>query len=226
MLILCSRRSPRPLLCVLASFESGEYVRLEKGVAKESLITLNKASYYDPSKNVRYQVIDSVSQLKSEDWNRVVAVFVSGAAWQFAEWPTKIWANPAAIFENGLTNTHSAIRRPSAICCPRSDRLCSVLCGFLFALSVRVPSSLRRRGTASKHCAVENTQTAGQTHVSSEPAAVRVSLLRLSRLFSLFVLFPQLSKTKRHNDRSIALDFWHTLNEFIAARNAVKKLNI
>lgn len=90
----CARARP-------CSFESGEYVRLEKGVAKESLLTLNKASYYDPSKNVRYQVIDSVSQLKSEDWNRVVGVFVSGAAWQFAEWPTTKWANPAAIFENG-----------------------------------------------------------------------------------------------------------------------------
>lgn len=36
----------------------------------------------------------------------------------------------------------------------------------------------------------------------------------------------QISKTKRHGDRSVVLDFWHILNEFIAARNASKKLII
>ena len=83
-------------------FESGEYMRVEKGVVKESMLTLNKASFYDPSKNVRYQVVDDVTQLKTEeDWHRVVAVFVSGPAWQFADWPKKKWTNPAAIFENG-----------------------------------------------------------------------------------------------------------------------------
>lgn len=93
---------------VCVSFESGEYNRVEKGVVKESLLTISKASFYDPSKNVKYQVIDDVTQLRSEeDWHRVVAVFVLGAAWQFSDWPKKKWANPAAIFENGATCAHS-----------------------------------------------------------------------------------------------------------------------
>jgi hypothetical protein len=89
-------------------FEHGEFVRNAKasatggGVAatKESLITLSKASFYDASKSVKFQVLDDVTKLREEDWARVVAVFASGAAWQFSNWP-KRWPNPAAIFENG-----------------------------------------------------------------------------------------------------------------------------
>ncbi len=83
-------------------FESGEYQRVSKGVVKENVLTISKASFYDPARSVRFQLIDDVTKLKTqEDWHRVVAVFVSGAAWQFSDWPKNKWANPAAIFENG-----------------------------------------------------------------------------------------------------------------------------
>jgi parafibromin len=45
-----------------------------------------------------YQVIDSVDRLKPDDWKRVVAVFVTGAEWQFKNW---VWQNPLDIFSNG-----------------------------------------------------------------------------------------------------------------------------
>jgi len=142
-------------------FESGEFVRMKSAAAgKEPLITISKASFYDPAKTVRFQVIDDVSKLKEEDWRRVVAVFASGAAWQFADWP-KRWPNPAAIFEN--------------------------VCAF-------------------------------HLHFDDEALHPNILQWRTHRL--------PISKSKRHGDRSVVLDFWHILNEFIAARNATKKLNI
>ncbi|XP_050077483.1 parafibromin [Anopheles maculipalpis] len=45
---------------------------------------------------VPYRVIDNPSKLTAHDWNRVVAVFVMGPAWQFKGWP---WdGNPVEIF--------------------------------------------------------------------------------------------------------------------------------
>uniref|UniRef100_V5H7E7 Parafibromin n=1 Tax=Ixodes ricinus TaxID=34613 RepID=V5H7E7_IXORI len=45
---------------------------------------------------VSYRVIDNPTNLASEDWERVVAVFVQGPAWQFKGWP---WGgNPIEIF--------------------------------------------------------------------------------------------------------------------------------
>jgi parafibromin len=45
---------------------------------------------------VPYRVIDNPSKLTNADWDRVVAVFVMGQAWQFKGWP---WdGNPTVIF--------------------------------------------------------------------------------------------------------------------------------
>jgi parafibromin len=45
---------------------------------------------------VPYRVIDNPSKLTPADWDRVVAVFVMGQAWQFKGWP---WdGNPTVIF--------------------------------------------------------------------------------------------------------------------------------
>ena len=43
-----------------------------------------------------YRVIDNPQKLTNADWERVVAVFVMGPAWQFKGWP---WdGNPVEIF--------------------------------------------------------------------------------------------------------------------------------
>ncbi|KAH3795821.1 hypothetical protein DPMN_149382, partial [Dreissena polymorpha] len=45
---------------------------------------------------VPYRIIDNALKLTPEDWDRVVAVFVQGPAWQFKGWP---WdGNPTEIF--------------------------------------------------------------------------------------------------------------------------------
>ncbi|KAH8304436.1 hypothetical protein KR059_009653 [Drosophila kikkawai] len=45
---------------------------------------------------VRYRVIDNVKRLKSEEWQRVAAVFALGPQWQFKGWPHG--GDPAPIF--------------------------------------------------------------------------------------------------------------------------------
>ncbi|XP_050665371.1 parafibromin isoform X2 [Leptidea sinapis] len=47
---------------------------------------------------VPYRVVDNPSRLSAAEWDRVVAVFVQGPAWQFKGWP---WdSNPVQIFAN------------------------------------------------------------------------------------------------------------------------------
>ncbi|CAG0922104.1 unnamed protein product [Notodromas monacha] len=50
----------------------------------------------DGGLTVPYRVIDNTNRLTNADWDRVVAVFVMGPAWQFKGWP---WdGNPVEIF--------------------------------------------------------------------------------------------------------------------------------
>lgn len=49
---------------------------------------------------VPYRVIDNPQKLTMGDWDRVVAVFVMGPAWQFKGWP---WdGNPVDIFSKSM----------------------------------------------------------------------------------------------------------------------------
>ncbi|KAB0793360.1 hypothetical protein PPYR_12980 [Photinus pyralis] len=45
--------------------------------------------------SVPYRVVDNPAKLSPSDWDRVVAVFVMGPAWQFKGYP---WENPVEIF--------------------------------------------------------------------------------------------------------------------------------
>ncbi|XP_066153206.1 parafibromin [Euwallacea fornicatus] len=45
---------------------------------------------------VPYRVVDNTSKLSPSDWDRVVAVFVMGPAWQFKGYP---WDSPVEIFD-------------------------------------------------------------------------------------------------------------------------------
>lgn len=161
-------RSSTPVLFIalitlpFLSFVSGEKIRADQpSLKKPTVHTISRSSYYDASRQVSYQVIDDVSHLKEEDWGRVVAVFVLGAAWQFSDWPKKRWSGPAAIFEN--------------------------VCAF-------------------------------HLHFDDEALHANIAQWRTHRL--------PISKSKRHGDRGVVLDFWHILTEFVAARNTQKRLNI
>lgn len=49
-----------------------------------------------------YRVVDNPQRLTQGEWDRVVAVFVMGPAWQFKGWP---WdGNPVEIFAKSMYN--------------------------------------------------------------------------------------------------------------------------
>ena len=59
---------------------------------------------YKRSPSVKYRVTDEVPSRDSKDWQCVVAVFVSGKAWQFKDWPFK------GADEGDLVETFAKVR--------------------------------------------------------------------------------------------------------------------
>ena len=75
--------------------EDGVYIPTDVKVkqmkgARPECVTVQKKFSRDRDRVVTaYEVRDKPSALKSEDWDRVVAVFVLGKEWQFKDWPYK-----------------------------------------------------------------------------------------------------------------------------------------
>ncbi|XP_072015917.1 parafibromin-like [Amphiura filiformis] len=69
-----------------------------QGTRKENDVLIQRRK--DDGSTVPYRVIDTITKLTPQDWDRVVAVFVQGPAWQFKGWP---WlasgGSPVDIFE-------------------------------------------------------------------------------------------------------------------------------
>ncbi|VEL17572.1 unnamed protein product [Protopolystoma xenopodis] len=71
----------------------------------ETLIQRQKPN----GRTIPYRVIDQPHKLLPEEWNRVVAVFVQGQAWQFKGWP--MGPDPATIFSMSLIRVSLLPRR-------------------------------------------------------------------------------------------------------------------
>uniref|UniRef100_A0A6U2CV40 Cell division control protein 73 C-terminal domain-containing protein n=2 Tax=Hemiselmis andersenii TaxID=464988 RepID=A0A6U2CV40_HEMAN len=57
--------------------------RVGEGAKREDKLTV---THLEEGYNGRYKVVDSPNQMRKEDWQRVVAVFVQGPEWQFKEY--------------------------------------------------------------------------------------------------------------------------------------------
>lgn len=68
--------------------------KLSAGCKRESEILIQRRK--EGGLTVPYRIIDNPYKLSTEDWDRVVAVFVMGPAWQFKGWP--YGGNPVEIF--------------------------------------------------------------------------------------------------------------------------------
>ncbi|XP_025112540.1 parafibromin-like [Pomacea canaliculata] len=65
-----------------------------QGSKRDSEVLIHRRK--DGGLTVPYRIIDNPTKLTPDDWDRVVAVFVQGPAWQFKGWP---WdGNPTEIF--------------------------------------------------------------------------------------------------------------------------------
>lgn len=65
-----------------------------QGVRRDNEVLIHRSK--DGGLTVPYRIIDNPSKLTPDDWDRVVAVFVQGPAWQFKGWPWN--GNPTDIF--------------------------------------------------------------------------------------------------------------------------------
>ncbi|KAL7298159.1 parafibromin [Trichogramma pretiosum] len=74
-------------------FVSNEEKR-KQGARRENEILLQRRK--DGGLTVPYRIVDNPLKLTPSDWERVVAVFVMGPAWQFKGWPFD--GNPVEIF--------------------------------------------------------------------------------------------------------------------------------
>lgn len=86
---------------IIKSSSPRRYVTTEEkkkaGVKKENEVLLQRRK--EGSVTVPYRVVENPLKLTNAEWERVVAVFVSGPAWQFKGWP---WdGNPVEIFTKG-----------------------------------------------------------------------------------------------------------------------------
>jgi parafibromin len=66
----------------------------KKEVRRESDLIIHRRKA--DGSTVPYRVIDDPRKLRDEEWDRIVAVFVQGPAWQFKGW--KYNQNPTEIF--------------------------------------------------------------------------------------------------------------------------------
>ena len=82
---------------------------LQKEAAKNRMKKPTHATLlrtYKRDQPVKYEITDQVPRI-SEDWKRVVAVFVHGAKWQFKDWPKHVFPGAAT---GDLVETFSKIR--------------------------------------------------------------------------------------------------------------------
>ena len=67
------------------SYKPSDVARKEGAKKETKLVILRRLGRPKP---VAYEVTDRVPSKK--EWNRVVAVFVTGASWQFKGWPNEV----------------------------------------------------------------------------------------------------------------------------------------
>jgi len=65
-----------------------------QGVKKEPRIVITREKS-DGKGELKYYVVDSADKFRDQEWEKVVAVFTCGAAWQFKGWK---WQNPTELF--------------------------------------------------------------------------------------------------------------------------------
>lgn len=77
--------------------EEGRYVPPESSsISTSSMLHVSRTLRdIDPSRPVRFILVEGPEQFKPEYWNRVVAVFTTGQAWQFKNYK---WSEPNELF--------------------------------------------------------------------------------------------------------------------------------
>ncbi|OLN88094.1 Cell division control protein 73 [Colletotrichum chlorophyti] len=75
--------------------EQGRYVHPDGSAAASMLHVSRVMKDIDPSRPMRFILVEGPEQFKPEYWNRVVAVFTTGQTWQFKNYK---WSSPHDLF--------------------------------------------------------------------------------------------------------------------------------
>ncbi|KAK4238858.1 RNA pol II accessory factor, Cdc73 family-domain-containing protein [Achaetomium macrosporum] len=82
-----------------AFLEGGRYTPPDHNSTSTMLHISRTLKDIDPSRPMRFILVEGPEQFKPEYWNRVVAVFTTGQAWQFKNYR---WSNPNELFKHVL----------------------------------------------------------------------------------------------------------------------------
>jgi parafibromin len=76
--------------------EGGRFAPADNTATMPNLLHLSRVLRdIDPTRPMRFVLVEGADQFKPEYWNRVVAVFTTGQAWQFKSYK---WTTPAELF--------------------------------------------------------------------------------------------------------------------------------
>lgn len=79
--------------------EGGRFVPADHNTSTSMLHVSRIMKDIDPNRPMRFILVEGPEQFKPEYWNRVVAVFTTGQAWQFKNYR---WSNPTELFKHVL----------------------------------------------------------------------------------------------------------------------------
>jgi parafibromin len=80
--------------------ESGRYVPPDNSATTTQMLHVQRVMKdIDPSRPMRFILVESPEQFKQEYWNRLVAVFTTGQTWQFKSYK---WREPEHLFSHVL----------------------------------------------------------------------------------------------------------------------------
>lgn len=84
---------------VRSFLEGGRYEPPESASTATMLNIMRLMPSIDPARPMRFILVEGPENFKPEYWNRVVAVFTTGQAWQFKNYK---WSNPNELFKHVL----------------------------------------------------------------------------------------------------------------------------
>lgn len=84
---------------VKSFLEDGKYTLPDHNSSASMLHISRVMKEIDPNRPMRFILVEGTEQFKPEYWNRVVAVFTTGQAWQFKNYR---WSNPNELFRHVL----------------------------------------------------------------------------------------------------------------------------
>ncbi|KAH8173361.1 cell division control protein 73 [Sarocladium implicatum] len=78
--------------------EDGKFVPPDVGASSASMLHVQRTvRSVDPTRPLRFILVEGPEQFKPEYWNRVVAVFTTGQTWQFKNYK---WSTPDELFKH------------------------------------------------------------------------------------------------------------------------------